>query len=279
LLTSFLENFQNVLFITSQVFIKEQILISYSVMKASPINPNGCLWALVPAGGSGQRFSSTEDKLLAQIDGRSVLSHSVNCLLSHPWVEGVVLIASEPQQAVYGTLLDLEIPTLLSSQNLRVVTGGRDRRASVWQGLQQIPQQATHVLIHDAARPFLNAGLIESVVSVAMYNKVAGAIAASPVYDTVKQSSLLDDQPASIVKTLDRSTLWRAQTPQVFHLRTLLQAHQIVPLDTPVTDDAQLIELAQLGDVRLVSSDSLNLKITTAEDLRLAQAYWQLSKS
>jgi 2-C-methyl-D-erythritol 4-phosphate cytidylyltransferase len=238
-------------------------------MTHSLLKPTGNFWVIIPAGGSGQRFSTSQDKLLAELGDQRVLWHSITPLLSHPWISGVVVVASAVQQAAYQALFETQT-------KLSWTTGGDDRRASVWQGLLKIPDTATHVVIHDAARPFLSSELIESVIRAATQKGNVGAIAALPIHDTVKQGQSRD--PACIARTHDRSSLWRAQTPQVFNREILIQAHQHLAQTTPVTDDAQLIELAELGSVELVPSDSLNLKVTTPDDLRLARAYWELSQ-
>jgi len=238
---------------------------------SSPQKPQGCFWAIIPAGGSGTRFSNSHNKLAASLASKPVIWHSINAFLNHPWISGVIVLASESNWDEYQSFYEEEDNRLIWG------AGGHDRRASVWNGLLQVPPEATHVLIHDAARPLVSKALIEDVILAACSETNVGAIAAFPITDTLKKEDISSD--GCIEKTIDRKVLWGAQTPQAFKADILKQAHQAVPHHLPVTDDAQLIELASLGHVQLCASTSQNLKITTEYDLLLAQAIWNLRES
>ena len=226
-------------------------------------------WAVIPAGGTGSRFSPTQDKLLALLAGKPVLCHTVAALLSVPDIEGIVVTASAEHLEPYRHLLEKEFP----GKNLRFTTGGSSRRASVYQGLLALPDSVTIALIHDAARPLIHAQTIGRSLE-AVRQGAVGSVVAIPVVDTLKT---LDSQSETltIAQTVDRSCFWRAQTPQVFQLKALRQAHEQVPQSEAVTDDAQLLELLNVGPVQLVPGEVSNLKITTPEDMTLAEWYLQ----
>jgi 2-C-methyl-D-erythritol 4-phosphate cytidylyltransferase len=235
---------------------------------SSPQKPDACFWTIIPAGGSGTRFSSQQNKLAAPLASKPVIWHSISAFLNHPWISGVIVLASESNCAEYQSFFKEDSRLLWG-------VGGHDRRASVWNGLLQVPSEATHVLIHDAARPLVSKALIEDVILAACSEANVGAIAAFSITDTLKKEDI--SSAGCIEKTIDRKVLWGAQTPQAFKADVLKQAHQAVPHHLPVTDDAQLIELASLGYVQLCASTSQNLKITTESDLLLAQALWNLT--
>lgn len=225
------------------------------------------VWAVAPAGGSGSRFSSSEDKLLAKLQELSVLVHTLTALLQAPSLQGIVLVSSLQNQPIYRRLLQSFLP----DAPIQHAIGGATRRASVYNGLLALPPETSIALIHDAARPLIDPQLVEDTIQ-AVQQGAAGAIVAAPIHDTVKQVS---NGSLNIKATLDRSLLWRAQTPQTFNLGLLLQAHNQTGQDVTVTDDAQLLELCGLGPVQIIPGDERNLKITTAADLILAEALLQ----
>lgn len=201
---------------------------------------------------------------MLSLRGEPVLARSVRALAASGCVTGIVVAAPETKQEAYEALLaglSLEIPW-------HVVSGGPTRRDSVANGLMAVPADTTFVAVHDAARPLLRPEWLCAALTTAVERALEGAIVAIAVHDTVKRV----DETGLIVDTLDRRPLWRAQTPQVFRLETLLRAHQAVPLEMPVTDEAQLVSLAGLGPIAVVPGGADNLKITTAEDAAVAEA-------
>jgi 2-C-methyl-D-erythritol 4-phosphate cytidylyltransferase/2-C-methyl-D-erythritol 2,4-cyclodiphosphate synthase len=143
-----------------------------------------------------------------------------------------------------------------------VTSGGDTRQASVARGLEHV-SGSTYVIVHDAARPFVTRALMQRVLDA--IGEHDGAIAAEPVEETLK--SVDGDR---VVQTVDRSRLWRAQTPQAFRTDALRGAHGRAS-DAAATDDAQLIELAG-GRVAVVRGERRNIKITFEEDFALAEA-------
>ncbi|WP_373532095.1 2-C-methyl-D-erythritol 4-phosphate cytidylyltransferase [Vampirovibrio sp.] len=228
-------------------------------------------WAIVPAGGGGSRFSDKQDKLLVSLAGKPVLLRTVSALLACPGIDGVVIAASESNLSRYQALLNPHF----SPQKLIFTVGGPSRRASVWQGLLALPAGVRTVVVHDAARPLIQSALIGQALQ-AVAQGAKGSVVAIPVVDTIKQ---IDPHTGTIHQTLDRTTLWRAQTPQVFEFSALQSAHQQVPQATPVTDDAQLLELAGIGPIQIIQGAESNLKITTQEDIPLAESFLRQAES
>lgn len=221
-------------------------------------------WAVIPAGGSGSRFSATEDKLLNPLAGKPVLQRTLEVLLWTPRISGIVLVASEKALECYQKLTEQAFP----NASIRLALGGETRRASVYQGLLALPESAEIVVIHDAARPLMEPTMVAESIQ-AVEAGAVGAVIAVPVNDTLKRA---EPGIETIAATVDRAHLWRAQTPQTFQKSVLLQAHQGVPLERSVTDDAQLLELAGLGPVKLLPGSERNLKITRKQDIQLAEA-------
>jgi 2-C-methyl-D-erythritol 4-phosphate cytidylyltransferase len=149
---------------------------------------------------------------------------------------------------------------------LSIVPGGVHRRDSVRAGLAALRRECEIVLVHDGARPFVDRRVIDEVVRLARQGE--GAIAAVPVSDTLKEAAVT--QPNRIERTVGRERLWRAQTPQGFPRAILERAHQTSPGDTDATDDASMVEALGVP-VRLVRDSIRNLKITTRDDLALAE--------
>lgn len=222
-------------------------------------------WAVVPAGGSGSRFSASQDKLLTPLRGQPVLVHTIAALLACPEIAGLVLVASEQNLPIYQKLLTEHFP----DARLCFTVGGRTRRASVYQGLLALPVGVDVVAVHDAARPLIQPAIVSSAIA-AVLNGSVGSVVAQPVVDTVKQ---VDPKTLQVLATMDRTTLWRAQTPQVFKYQDLMTANRLVAPEIDVTDDAQLLELAGLGPLSIISGSVSNLKITGPDDIPLAESF------
>ena len=229
----------------------------------------GLAWAVIPAGGTGTRFSPDENKLLVLLHGVPLLVRTLQAVLAASCIQGVVLVCHPAYQVQYQALLAQWLP----DAPICFTSGGSTRRDSVYQGLLALTEDVTVVAVHDAARPLIAPEIIELAVAT-VQNGHAGALVAVPIQDTVKQ---VDPATRQIQTSLDRALLWRAQTPQCFDKARLLQAHHQVSPDTPVTDDVQLMELAGLGPVVVVPGDERNLKVTTPADVCLAEAFLQAS--
>ena len=227
----------------------------------SPPAP-GCVAAILPAAGSGQRFGSHRNKLFAELQGAPLWSHAVSRLAASSWVGRIVMAVSAVDEPVFRD----EYATLLEKYRVELVPGGAERTDSVQAGLDAVAKddQVHFVAIHDAARPLVSEEDIAAVFATA--SQQGAAILATPVSGTVKRR--LSEGRAS--ETVDRRELWIAQTPQVFRVGLLKEAYA-KHNGRPATDDAQLVE--RIGhEVALVRGSAENLKITYPEDLLLASA-------
>jgi 2-C-methyl-D-erythritol 4-phosphate cytidylyltransferase / 2-C-methyl-D-erythritol 2,4-cyclodiphosphate synthase len=208
--------------------------------------------ALVVAAGRGTRLGAPLPKQYLPLAGKPVLRYSLETLASHPGIDAVRVVFNPDDAASYEAAargLDLLPP----------VAGGAARQDSVRLGLESLAAAPpARVLIHDAARPFLDRETIDHVL--AALDEAPGAIPALPVKDTVKRGV-----SGRVAETLDRSALWRAQTPQGFDYAAILAAHRAAQ-GSELSDDAAVAERAGLA-VRLVAGSEANFKVTTAEDL------------
>ena len=227
------------------------------------------------AAGRGVRFGSQTPKQFQLIAGVPMVLRALRPFSSHPDVIQVVLVLPPEQAASPPAFLrdlsDVDVSAAPSPHSafsaLTIVPGGVHRGDSVRAGLSALISGCTVVLVHDAARPFVERGVIDAVIAYARQGE--GAVAAIPLSDTLKEASRGD--PSRIARTHPRARLWRAQTPQGFPRPILEQAHaRAARLGRRATDDAALVEA--LGfPVRLVPDSSRNLKVTAAEDLALAE--------
>jgi len=204
------------------------------------------VWTVVVAGGSGARFGGA--KQYADIGGRRMLDHTV--AVARSCSAGVVVVVPAADVAAE------------SSRGLVAVAGGATRSDSVRAGLAAVPDEATIVCVHDAARPFAGAELFDDVVR-AVHDGADGAIPGVAVTDTIK----VVDAGRRVVATPDRSTLVAVQTPQAFRAAVLRRAHES---GGHGTDDAALVEQAG-GTVVVVDGDVDNRKVTLPGDLAWAR--------
>jgi 2-C-methyl-D-erythritol 4-phosphate cytidylyltransferase len=225
-------------------------------MPDQPHSQGGRTVALIVAAGNSRRMQGG-DKLLAPLAGRPLVAHAVEAFAHHPAIDQVIVVVSEANQdAVRDAVADV------AGERTSFVLGGRRRRDSVFNGLQAAGD-CDYVVVHDAARPLVDAAIIDEALSGA--REVGAALCAIPVSDTVKRA----DPSGKVSSTVTREGLWLAQTPQAFRADLLLRAHESIDID--VTDDAALIEL--LGEpVKLVMGSTRNIKVTLPEDLALARA-------
>ena len=219
--------------------------------------------ALIVAGGSGVRagLAQGRPKQYCSIGGEAVLRRTLCAFLEHPRIDHVIVALRAGDEALYEQAL----AGLSSPKLLRPVPGGATRQLSVAAGLEALAAVSPDaVLIHDAARPFIGADCISGTI--AALELFDGAIAAAPVTDTLKRG-----EGGAIAGTVSREGLWRAQTPQTFHYKRILEAHRaaVEAGRTDFTDDAVIAEWAGLT-VGLVENTSENMKITTAGDLAMA---------
>jgi len=214
------------------------------------------VYALVVAAGQGSRFGAPLPKQYLPLGGANILRYAVAALAQHPRVANV-LVAIRPEDRA---LFDRSVSGLAV---LPPVAGGAARQDSVRLGLEALVAFRPHrVLIHDGARPFPDEQLVDRVLD--GLDKAVAAIPCLPLRDTIKRV-----EGGTIRATIDRSALWRAQTPQGFHFDTILAAHRAA-IGRELTDDAAVAETAGLVPL-IVDGSEANLKVTTAEDLAAAE--------
>ncbi len=222
--------------------------------------------AIVPAAGTGKRFGAAIPKQYLLLHNATVIEHSLRLLLSIERLERIVVVV-HPEDRRWRDL------AVFSDPRIEVTVGGDERCHSVLNGLQHLQQKfggSEWALVHDVARPCCLRSDIEKLIMQLEHHPVGG-ILAIPASDTIKRV----DSARQIEETVDRSWLWRAQTPQLFRMRLLLDAlNHCISMGIAVTDEAQAIEA--LGwQAQVVEGASSNIKITRPEDLALAAFFLQ----
>ncbi len=225
---------------------------------------------LVLASGEGRRFGGETPKVYLPCGGISLLQRSVQRLHQCcPDAEIILAIHPEHRQSFLQPIL----PALQQHGLSKVIEGGASRLQSMQRALQASNPEAELVLIHDAARPFFPIQATHEALQKA--SQVGAALLAIPAADTLKRV----DEQQQVLETMDRSQVWLAQTPQVLQRKLLLQALNKQGEDqAAITDDVSLIE-AMGGKVAVVLGHSWNIKITTPQDLQLAQLICQVEKA
>jgi len=222
-------------------------------------------WALMPAAGSGQRMQQALPKQYIEINGTTIIEHSARALLANNKIKQVMICVA---------IDDRIWPTLALANNTRVAStiGGANRAQSVLNGLHALTDAVSDdwVLVHDAARPCLNLMGLDTLIN-ELENDDVGGILAIPAKDTLKLAQPQSDSNNSISKTLDRSQIWQAQTPQMFRYGALKNSLlYAIESGCEITDEASAMERAGYHP-KLVEGDAHNLKVTTPEDVRLAE--------
>jgi 2-C-methyl-D-erythritol 4-phosphate cytidylyltransferase/2-C-methyl-D-erythritol 2,4-cyclodiphosphate synthase len=215
--------------------------------------------AIIVAAGSGERFGGAVPKQLSDLGGRSLLQRSVAAFDRHAAV-GTLVVVLPPDLVDDG-------PTLVgaTARPCRIVGGGPRRQDSVRHGVAALPPDVDLVLVHDAARPFADAALIDRVIDAVQ--KTGAAVPALQARDTVKR---LRRGTAMVGETIPRDEVWLAQTPQGFRRAVIEEAVALGAGDGPATDEAMLAE--RLGHpVAVVAGSHRNVKITTQDDLAAAR--------
>ncbi len=219
---------------------------------------------VIVAAGRGERAGGGDvPKQYRSLAGKPVLTRTLEHFVAHPHIDAVLTVIHDDDRSQYDAA-----SAMFSGKLVQPVAGGATRQASVRAGLEGLEiLNPRKVLIHDAARPFANAPLIDRVIA-GLANS-DGAVPALPVTDTLKKAS-----SGKISATIDRAGLWRAQTPQGFHFAKLLAAHREAERagKGDFTDDSALAEWHGLG-IELVDGSPDNVKLTTSEDCERAEQH------
>ncbi|MFP3870646.1 MAG: 2-C-methyl-D-erythritol 4-phosphate cytidylyltransferase [Syntrophobacteria bacterium] len=218
--------------------------------------------AVIPAAGEGRRMGGACEKQFLCLQGIPLLAHTLALFEQSPVVDGVVVVIPAHQRRL---LEDEVLRPYHCRKVIAVVDGGRERQESVAHGLEAVPAECEVVVVHDGVRPLVSEELLAAVVEAAQ--KHGAALAAIAVRDTVKR---VEDR--NVAATIERDGLWLAQTPQAFHAGLLRRAHAKARREqTTATDDAALVE--RLGvQVHVVPGSERNIKVTTPDDLVVAEA-------
>ncbi|MDO9081541.1 MAG: 2-C-methyl-D-erythritol 4-phosphate cytidylyltransferase [Desulfuromonadales bacterium] len=220
--------------------------------------------AIIPAAGTGSRMQAGVNKQYLLLAGRPILFHTLSLFAAHPRIDQICIVV--PAEEINYCRSEIVERYGLEKVSA-IIAGGPTRQDSVANGLMGCNAVVDDlVIIHDGARPLLRATDLDALLDAAA--KSGAAVLGVPVKDTIKEV-----QDGVIVATLERSSLWQVQTPQVFRYRLLLAAHRQARIDGFAgTDDAMLVERLP-HPVTMVAGSYCNIKITTPEDLVIASAF------
>ena len=227
-------------------------------MGSSPSRPGeaGTTWAILVAAGAGERLGLDRPKAFARLAGRPLLAESIARLDASDWIDAIV-VAAPPGWEEPSILLAEE---LVASKVAAVVTGGPTRAESVRLALDEVPDDALVVLVHDAARPLVDDAVVERLLG-RLAEGVDGVVPGVAIGDTVKRVDR-----GLVAETIEREALVAVQTPQVFVADRLRAAYDGDL--SGATDCASLVERAG-GRIAVVAGDPRLVKVTTADDLEL----------
>lgn len=219
------------------------------------------MYLLIPAAGSGKRMGADRNKLLLKVRSKTLIAWTVLAAEAASDISWIGIISQPHDWEDFKAILaDLKL-----TKPVEFIPGGATRQESVYNGLQALPKNAEQVLIHDGARCLATPDLFNACAAAILH--CPGLIAAIPVKDTIKvvgESGIIQSTPS-------REQLWAAQTPQGFDVKLLKECHaEGVRQGWEVTDDAALFEKCGI-EVRIVPGEETNLKVTTPQDLAIAE--------
>lgn len=219
--------------------------------------------AIIAAGGIGKRMGAATPKQYIEILGRPIICRTLDKFKGIDGIKEVIVVV--PTDYVNSFKSDI-IDRYDYPSNWQVTSGGLHRQDSVRNGLNLVSKDCDVVLVHDGVRPFVTAGLIEKSIEAAF--REGAVIVAAPVKETIKKAN----GDKLISGTVDRQGLWGAQTPQVFRYKILKEAMESAYRDNFMgTDEASIVE-RNGAKVKIIEGDSKNIKITTPDDIVLAEA-------
>ena len=221
--------------------------------------------AIIPVAGSGKRFPGLTPKQFLEISGQPVVAITISSILSVHQINTVVVVcarnARDQLTSITNTIQDF-------NQKGIVVEGGKERQDSVYNGLNVLDKDTDIVLVHDGVRPLVSGKILKNSIQLA--NRDGACVAAVPVKDTIKRV-----KDTRVLETLNRDELWQIQTPQTARYDWLIKAHHTAKKQNYyTTDEAALLEW-QGYPVKVILGDYTNIKITTPEDLKIAQLFFE----
>jgi 2-C-methyl-D-erythritol 4-phosphate cytidylyltransferase len=224
--------------------------------------------AVIVSAGKGLRFMEGKKKQFYFLGGKPILAHTLDQFETCPLIRSIHLVVGQED-------MDYCLKEIIEKNKFqkvsKIVPGGKRRQESVKNGMDALPKDTDIVVIHDGVRPFVTKAMIEdSIHSAVRYGAV---ILAMPVKETIK----ISNPDGTVLKTLDRESLWQIQTPQTFQVKVIKEAYYRATEDGFIgTDDASLVE--RLGvKVHILPGSYTNIKITTPEDLLLANLFLKMN--
>jgi len=218
--------------------------------------------AIILAGGAGKRMGAPTNKQFLLLDNKPIIVHTLEVFEECRAIDGIYLVVNQKDLSIFQEEI---LETYRFPKLMKLVIGGRLRQDSVRNGLEAIDNSCNTVVIHDGARPFLTPSFVEKSISLMeMFDAIIPAV---PVKDTIKVIS----KEGFVVKTLERDSLWHIQTPQLFKFDLILKAYREgMARKLYGYDDATFLE--SLGTrIKVIEGSPYNIKITTPEDLVIAQ--------
>ena len=219
--------------------------------------------AIILAAGKGSRMNAGMNKLYVNIKGKPILAHTLDVFFACDHIHEIILVIGDGEEELCR---EKALGKTENSKPIKLVIGGKERQDSVYNGLKSVNKGAAVILIHDGARPFITEGIIgESIKQAFLHKAVTIGI---PVKDTIKEI----DKEGFVENTPNRSNLWLTQTPQTFMRDVIVQAYESSNgVKAAATDDATLVERMGIK-VKMIRGSYDNIKITTPEDIALAEA-------
>ncbi|MBC8580995.1 MULTISPECIES: 2-C-methyl-D-erythritol 4-phosphate cytidylyltransferase [Zhenhengia] len=218
--------------------------------------------AIVVAGGSGSRMGTSTKKQYLKIKDKEILVYTVECFQNMPEIQEIVVVTGKEDITYVEKLLK---DTYKLNKVSYIVAGGKERQDSVYNGIQAADEKSDYLVIHDGARPLITKEVVRAGLDMAYAHRAS--IIAVPVKDTIK----LVSKDGKVEDTPDRSSLWSVQTPQIFEKELIIHAHEYAKEHgLSVTDDSMLVEAIGVP-VYIVEGEYTNIKITTPEDLIIAE--------
>lgn len=227
--------------------------------------------AIVLAAGQGKRMNSKIQKQFLEVGGKPVLYYSLRCFQDSPLIKEIILVTAENMISFCREKI---IDKYGFSKVSRVIPGGRERYDSVYAGLLACAD-SDYVLIHDGARPFITEEILQRGME--GVRETGACVVGMPSKDTVK----LADARGFVAETPDRKRVWTIQTPQIFAYSLIRSSHENIRKKdmSQITDDAMVVEQETGAKIRLVEGSYMNLKITTPEDLSVAEIFLNIYQS
>ena len=220
-------------------------------------------FAILLAGGVGKRLESTIPKQFLTLHNKPIIAHTIEVFEKTNEIEKIILVS----HADYIKESKKIIKKYQYRKIFAIVNGGKTRQESSYNGIKALPKECKYVLIHDVARPLITPKLIKNIIKALKEHKAVEPIL--PIKETIIEIS----EDKTVRNVLDRNRIFLVQTPQGFHYKTILQAHQIAEKENFVkaTDDASLLLRYNLCKIKTIKGEEENIKITTKFDLIIAE--------